>query len=68
LQQYRFKTIKVIRRREQETIIRSLAGNEVICTDDEDLWARPEQLTAGKGVERAIAPNACARRKAMCPF
>src|SRR5947209_4186584 len=53
-QQYRFKTINVIRRREQETIIRSLGGNEVICTDDEDLRARLENLTAGKGIERAI--------------
>jgi NADPH2:quinone reductase len=53
-QQYRFKTINVIRRRDQETIIRSLGGNEVICTDDEDLRARLQELTAGKGVERAI--------------
>jgi NADPH:quinone reductase-like Zn-dependent oxidoreductase len=53
-QQYRFKTINVIRRREQEKIIRSLGGNEVICTDDEDLGARLQGLTAGKGVERAI--------------
>jgi NADPH:quinone reductase-like Zn-dependent oxidoreductase len=50
-QQYRFKTINVIRRREQETIIRSLGGNEVICTADEDLGARLQELTAGKGVE-----------------
>ena len=53
-QQYRFKTINVIRRREQETIIRNLGGNEVICTTDEDLSARLQELTAGKGVERAI--------------
>src|SRR6201993_4553155 len=53
-QQYRFKTNKVIRRREQEAIIRNLGGNEVICTDDEDLRARLQELTAGKGVERAI--------------
>src|SRR5437868_6133834 len=53
-QQYRFKTINVIRRREQETIIRSLGGNEVISTDDEDLRARLQELTAGNGVERAI--------------
>jgi NADPH:quinone reductase-like Zn-dependent oxidoreductase len=52
--QYRFKTINVIRRREQETIIRNLGGNEVICTDDEDLRARLQELTGGKGVERAI--------------
>jgi len=53
-QQYRFKTINVIRRREQETIIRNLGGNEVICTADEDLRARLQELTAGQGVERAI--------------
>src|SRR5262249_31334076 len=29
-------------------------GNEVICTADEDLRARLQELTAGKGVERAI--------------
>jgi NADPH:quinone reductase-like Zn-dependent oxidoreductase len=53
-QQYRFKTINVIRRREQETIIRNLGGDEVICTADEDLRARLQQLTGGKGVEHAI--------------
>ena len=53
-QQHRFKTINVIRRREQETIIRNLGGNEVICTADEDISARLQELTAGKGVERAI--------------
>jgi len=52
--QYRFKTINVIRRREQETIIRNLGGDEVICTADEDLRTRLQELTAGKGVERAI--------------
>jgi NADPH2:quinone reductase len=52
--QYGFKTINVIRRREQETIIRDLGGHEVICTADEDLTARLRELTAGKGVERAI--------------
>jgi NADPH:quinone reductase-like Zn-dependent oxidoreductase len=52
--QYRFKTISVIRRREQEPIIRNLGGNEAICTADEDLSARLQVLTAGKGVERAI--------------
>ena len=51
---YRFKTINVIRRREQESIIRGLGGDEVICTADEDLSARLQELTAGKGVERAI--------------
>jgi NADPH:quinone reductase-like Zn-dependent oxidoreductase len=53
-QEYRFKTINVIRRREQESIIRNLGGDEVICTADEDLRSRLQELTAGKGVERAI--------------
>src|SRR5260370_39922563 len=53
-QQFRFKTINVIRRREQETLIRNLGGDEVICTEDEDFTARLRELTAGKGVERAI--------------
>ena len=53
-QQYRFKTINIIRRREQETIIRNLGGNEVICTADEDLRTRLQELTVGKGVERGI--------------
>jgi len=53
-QRYQFKTINVIRRREQEGIIRNLGGDEVICTADEDLRARLQELTAGKGVERAI--------------
>ena len=53
-QQFRFKTINVIRRREQEAIIRKLGGDEVICTADEDLRSRLQELTAGKGIERAI--------------
>src|ERR1700761_2940067 len=53
-QQYRFKTINIIRRREQESIISNLGGNEVICTGDEDLRTRLQELTTGKGVERAI--------------
>jgi len=47
-QQYRFKTINVIRRREQETIIRNLGGNEVVCTDDEDLSARLQDRGQGR--------------------
>lgn len=52
--QFRFKTINVIRRREQESIIRNLGGDEVICTADGDLRGRLQELTEGKGVERAI--------------
>src|ERR1700743_3169901 len=53
-QQYRFKTINIIRRREQESIIRNLGGDEVICTADENVSARLQELPAGKGLERPI--------------
>jgi NADPH:quinone reductase-like Zn-dependent oxidoreductase len=53
-QQYRFKTINVIRRREQEAIIRSLGGNEVVCTAEENVAASLQKLTLGKGIERVI--------------
>ena len=53
-QHFRFKTINVIGRRKQESIIHNLGGDEVICTADEDLRARLQELSAGKGVERAI--------------
>jgi NADPH:quinone reductase-like Zn-dependent oxidoreductase len=53
-QQHRFKTINVVRRREQESIVRNLKGDEVICTADEDLRARLQELTSGKGIDHAI--------------
>jgi len=63
-QQYQFKTINVIRRREQESIIRNLGGDEVICTADEDLRTRLNELTSGKGVnERStVLPGKLALR------
>ena len=51
---YGFRTMNVIRRREQAEVIRSLGGDEVICTEDEDLRSRIQELTGGKGIERAI--------------
>lgn len=51
---YKFRTLNVVRRREQEAVVRSLGGDEVICTADEDLRTRISELTQGKGVERAI--------------
>ena len=53
-QQHQFKTINVVRRREQESIVRNLKGDEVICTADEDLRARLQELTSGKGIDHAI--------------
>jgi NADPH2:quinone reductase len=52
--QYRFKTINVIRRREQKSIIRNLGGDKVICTADEDLRTRLQEMTGSNGVEHAI--------------
>ena len=51
---YGFRTINVIHRRAQAEIIQSLGGDEVVCTEDEDLRSRLQQITDGKGVEYAI--------------
>jgi NADPH2:quinone reductase len=44
----------VIHRRAQAGIIQALGGDEVVCTDDEDLRSRLQEITGGKGVEYAI--------------
>src|ERR1700757_5512526 len=49
-QQHRFKTINVVRRREQESIVRNLKGDEVICIADEDLRARLQELASATGI------------------
>jgi NADPH:quinone reductase-like Zn-dependent oxidoreductase len=51
---YGFRTINVIHRRAQAEIIQALGGDEVVCTEDEDLRSRLQQVTGGKGVEHAI--------------
>ena len=51
---YGFRTINVIHRRAQAQIIHSLRGDEVVCTEDEDLRGRLEEITQGKGVDYAI--------------
>jgi NADPH2:quinone reductase len=51
---YGFRTINVIHRRAQAGIIQALGGDEVVCTDDEDLRSRLQEITGGKGVEYAI--------------
>src|ERR1700734_2812957 len=53
-QVHKFRTINVIHRREQEKIVRSLGGDEVVCTADEDLRSRMTELTDGHGVTHAI--------------
>lgn len=49
-----FRTINVIHRRAQAEVIQILGGDEIICTEDEDLRARLQEITAGKGIEYAI--------------
>ncbi len=51
---YGFRTINVVRRREEVAVIRSFGGEEIICTEDEDLRSRIEALTQGKGIDYAI--------------
>jgi hypothetical protein len=48
-QQYRFRTINVLGRREQEAMIRNLGSDDIICTADEDLRTRLNELTSVSG-------------------
>jgi NADPH2:quinone reductase len=49
-----FKTINVVRRRAGVEEIRALGGNEVICTEDEDLRKRVTEIVGPGGVSKAI--------------
>ena len=51
---YGFRTINVIHRRAQAEIIHALGGDEVVCTEDEDLRGRLQEITDGKGIDYAI--------------
>ena len=51
---YGFRTINVIHRRAQAEIIQALGGDEVVCTEDEDLRSRLQEVTEGKGIKYAI--------------
>ena len=51
---YGFRTINVIHRRAQAETILALGGDEIVCTEDEDLQARLQQITDGKGIEYAV--------------
>ncbi len=48
------KTINVVRRRAQVEEIRALGGDEVICTEDEELVSLVDEITQGEGVRWAI--------------
>jgi len=49
-----FKTINVVRRRSAVEEILDLGGTEVICTEDQDLRERVEQIVGDEGVRKAI--------------
>ena len=51
---YGFRTINVIYRRSQAETIKTLGGDEIVCTEDEDLRSRLQELTDGRGIEYAI--------------
>jgi NADPH:quinone reductase len=49
-----FKTINVVRRREQVEELKALGADEVICTADEDLVERVKEITGRQGLTKAI--------------
>lgn len=49
-----FKTINVVRRREQVEELKARGADEVICSSDEDIGERVKAITGGKGVKYAI--------------
>lgn len=49
-----FKTINVVRRRAGVGEILALGGNDVICTEDEDLGQRVAEIAGPAGVSKAI--------------
>lgn len=49
-----FRTINVVRRREQAEELKTLGADEIICTADESITERVMQITGGRGVRAAI--------------
>jgi NADPH:quinone reductase-like Zn-dependent oxidoreductase len=50
----RFRTINVVRRREQADELKKLGADEVICTDTESIDTRTREITGGAGVRYAL--------------
>ncbi len=48
------RTINVVRRRDAVEEIKALGGDEVICTEDEDLLPRVAEVAGSSGVRKAI--------------
>jgi NADPH:quinone reductase-like Zn-dependent oxidoreductase len=51
---YRFRTINVVRRREAMAELRALGADEVLCSADEDIVKRVQEITHGAGVPYAL--------------
>ncbi|HEV8061739.1 MAG TPA: zinc-dependent alcohol dehydrogenase family protein [Gemmataceae bacterium] len=51
---YGFRTMNVVRRREQADELKALGADAVICTQDEQIEKRVMELTKGEGVPYAI--------------
>jgi NADPH:quinone reductase len=51
---YGFRTMNVVRRREQAEELKKLGGDAVICTDSESIEERVRELTKGEGVSYAM--------------
>jgi len=49
-----FRTINVVRRKEQIEQLRQLGGDAVICSTDESIEQRVAEITGGRGVHYAI--------------
>lgn len=49
-----FKTINVVRRREQAEELRALGADELISTDDEEIVERVKEITGKAGLTKAI--------------
>jgi NADPH:quinone reductase len=49
-----FKTINVVRRREQVEELKALGADEVVCTADEDLVERVKEITGEAGLTKAV--------------
>jgi NADPH:quinone reductase-like Zn-dependent oxidoreductase len=50
----RFRTINVVRRRDAISELRQLGADEVLCSADEDIAARVQEITGGAGVPFAL--------------
>jgi NADPH2:quinone reductase len=49
-----FKTLNVVRRRSAVDGIHAIGGTAVMCTEDEDLRERVQQIAGADGVFKAI--------------